>query len=505
MTRNYVQIEKEIAKTGFFSEYLPPCFKLNSKVLLYPPANPCDLIPPLRFTMSRFNGNDARRSIFVPEIGAYLVAREFMKEHQIIKEIIEFSETSEFSFSPILSKNDDIMRHEGSYLCEPDGFDGITSDYIENIAKKIIGAVGAKKILKLDISNCFHSFYMHMIPTIIMGRDIAEENYNKFLKNSNDPTIDEKYLTYSQLDAVIRQQNMNQTNGLLPGTLYSKIIAEGMLSRIDLDLKGQNLKFSRYVDDYEVYLYDDDEKRVISTFEKVLMRYGFTLNAEKIEVVDFPYYITSNLEKIFSDHTKDSLNTADIMALFNTFFTMEKDGTKGAIRYLLKSIESAPIEMKNPALYKSYLLSVIKNNERSLVKACALLIDARATVPLTETDVKFIRDLLCTHIDLGHDLEVIWLTYLLIKTDNISHDDSIVARIAQSQNELAQLLLLRKNLLTEATRTQICQNASSWVLLYELYVAEYVDEESFKDKLNLKKNTNMYQKLKQNSFHFCEF
>lgn len=51
MARNYVSIGKEIALTGFFSEYLPPCFKLNEKVLNYPPASECDLVRPLSFTM----------------------------------------------------------------------------------------------------------------------------------------------------------------------------------------------------------------------------------------------------------------------------------------------------------------------------------------------------------------------------------------------------------------------------------------------------------------------
>ena len=32
MARNYSEIQKQIALTGFFSEYLPPCFYLNPRV-----------------------------------------------------------------------------------------------------------------------------------------------------------------------------------------------------------------------------------------------------------------------------------------------------------------------------------------------------------------------------------------------------------------------------------------------------------------------------------------
>lgn len=81
----YVTIDKDIRNTGFFSEYLPPCFQLNPKAFLQPPPFECDLIPPYNFNMSRFNQNDARRIISIPEIGAYAVVHAYMKEKHIVK------------------------------------------------------------------------------------------------------------------------------------------------------------------------------------------------------------------------------------------------------------------------------------------------------------------------------------------------------------------------------------------------------------------------------------
>ncbi|MEA5004036.1 MAG: hypothetical protein VB081_11100, partial [Christensenella sp.] len=63
MPRNYDNIEEKISETGFFSEYLPPCFELDRAVFLHPPTENCDLIEPYCYTMSRFSGNDARRNI----------------------------------------------------------------------------------------------------------------------------------------------------------------------------------------------------------------------------------------------------------------------------------------------------------------------------------------------------------------------------------------------------------------------------------------------------------
>lgn len=505
MVRNYTTVEKEIAETGFFSEYLPPCFKLDPKVFMRTPPESCDLIKPYCFTMSRYNGNDARRSIFIPEIGAYLVVQNYMNEKNIVKELVEFTENNDASFSPILGKNDSIMRHEQSY----DGItttqvEEISSDYIENIAKKIIKSTGAKKVLKLDISNCFSSFYMHMIPTILLGVEGAERDYNKFLKDPNDHTISNTYRKYRKLDEVLRRQNSNRTNGLLSGPLTSKMIAEGIFTRIDTELKSEGIKFSRYVDDYEVYLFDDNEKIIISIFTRVLKRYGFSLNNEKTEVVDFPYYVAKNLEKIFREHRKEYFDNSDLMELFNTYFILEKNGTKGAVRYLLKTLEQNPIEQTNTALYKAYLLTIIKNNERSLTKACSLLIENKESLTLDEKDVAIIKQMLNKHISFEHDLEVLWLLYLLIETFNIQIDDSLVQQIVDSKNELAHIILLRKELLGEEKIAQVISNAFSWLLIYELYVSEHITEDVFKSKLNLNKNLHMYQYLKQNNVHFCE-
>ena len=504
MARNYTTVEKEIAETGFFSEYLPPCFKLDPKVFRTAPSESCDLIEPYYFTMSRYNGNDARRSIFIPEIGAYLVVRNYIRQEHIVEELIEFTETEEASFSPILGQNDSIMRHEQSYFGTANQLENISSDYIENIAKKIIKSAGAKKVLKLDISNCFSSFYMHMIPAILLEVEEVEQDYNKFCKDPNDQTISLTYRKYRKLDEVLRRQNLNRTNGLLSGPLTSKMIAEGILTRIDKKLISEKVKFSRYVDDYEVYLFDDNDKMIISIFTRVLKRYGFSLNNEKTEVVDFPYYVAENFEKIFKGYTKEHMDNSDLMDLFNAYFILEKNGTKRAIRYLLKTLEQNPIAPTDPSLYKAYLLTIIENNERSLSKACSLLIENKENLTLNQNDVDLIKQMVDKHIRLEHDLEVLWLLYLLIETNNIQIDDSLIQRIVNSKNELAHIIILRKELLREEKIALVCSNAFSWILIYELYVSGYITEEVFISKLNLNKNLHMYQYFKQNNIHFCE-
>lgn len=141
----YCKIAKEIAITGFFSEYLPPCFSLSEKVLNYIPPKNCDLIAPYNFSMSRYNGNDARRTIFIPEIGSYIAAYSYMKDNSIFQELIEFTESSDHSFSPILWSDDSIVRHEQAYGNGISDKSTLTSDYINNIGKKLSMHQGLKK------------------------------------------------------------------------------------------------------------------------------------------------------------------------------------------------------------------------------------------------------------------------------------------------------------------------------------------------------------------------
>lgn len=501
MKRDYKDIWDSILLEGFFSEYLPPCFKLSGSMFNKPPKRDCDLIQPYSFTMSRFNNNDARRTIFIPEIGAYAVLNEYIKDKKnknILKEMIEFIDSNKISFSKIIKEDGSIIKHEQVYDVEIFEGEQNNSQYIDNVVKKLIISAGAKKVLKLDIANCFSSFYTHYIPAIILGYEKAEENYKKTLRNKK---AEEIYEQYSKLDDIIRKQNKNQTNGLLVGPIFSKIIVEGLLSRIDEELKEKELLFTRYVDDYEVYLFEDNEEYIKSIFASILKKYGLSLNYEKIEILDFPYYTVDNFDQILGLYKNCKIKDYDLIQLFNDFFKIEKSGTKGAIRYLLKSLEKNPICVENKDLFDSYILTIMSNNSRSLTKACSLLIKNKIGSKMNEKHIKHIKNLITLNLKKEYDLEVIWLLYLLIETNNINKDEDVVNIILDSNNELAKIMILRTELTSNYNK--IKQNAKSWILNYELFAKDLIGIEELCDRISLDKNTNMYKHLKRENLHFC--
>lgn len=493
-------IYRTIKLEGFFSEYLPPCFKLDEKALDLTPSTRSDSIQPYSFTMSRFTENEARRTLSIPEIGAYLALNQYMENNEIIEELLEFIENNPVSFSKVIMNDGSIVKHDQVYGGDETGDTEAKSQYINNTVKKIILSAGAKKILKLDIANCYSSLYTHYIPAILLGYESANEEYKKGLKNEE---ASKTYKKYKELDEKIRQQNLNQTNGLLVGPIVSRIIVEGILTRIDIELKEKGILYSRYVDDYEVYIFDDDTERVKSLFIAVLKKYGFSLNYEKTEVIDFPYYVVSNFDKIIDTYRANVGDDYDLIKIFNDFFAIEKSGTKGAIRYLLKSLEKSPIECDNKQLLNSYILTVMSNDSRSLTRACSVLIKNHQDTGMSGDYIKVLKRLLMINLERDYDLEVIWLLYALIETGNLTDDDDIINEVVNGNNELAKLMIFRKGLMSQDVIERIKDSAKSWLLNYELYANGILMETELFERLTIKKNKSLYKLLKKKGIHFC--
>lgn len=500
-------IYRQLKFEGFFSEYLPQCFSVKNNTFYNIPGENCDVIDPYSFNMSKFNGKGDRRKIYIPEIGSYAVLMDYIKNNKILDQLIKFNnDNASNSYSPIKSDEDKLLRHEETYNSE-NKEEAISSSYIDIVIQKIIKSAGATKLLKLDIANCYSSVYTHFLPSILLGYEDANILYkNTVNNNANATQFDAEKITiynnYVKLDKLIRNMNSKRTNGLLTGPLISSVLVEALLTRIDIELIEKHILFSRYVDDYEIYIHSNsyNEEHIIKIFTEILGKYGLSLNAEKTEIKEFPFYVMENFDKIINIYRKNSNSDYDIVELFNKFILMEKEGTKGAVRYLIKSLEANPIDFNNKELVSSYLMSILTNDDRTLLKSCSYIINQKNDY--TEITSK-IKELLIYYIDKGLDLEVVWLTYVLIETDSITLDDEVVGKIIEGNNELAILMLIRKQKISNNNLQFISQKSFSWLLNYELYAHDILNIDQISERLNLNRNKEMYKKMKENDVHFC--
>lgn len=89
--------------------------------------------------MSKYDQADSRRNIYIPELGSYLVLHEYMWNNNLLKELIDFTKSEDYSFSPVINQQGQIYRFEQSYGQTEEVLEEsfeICSDYIENISKK---------------------------------------------------------------------------------------------------------------------------------------------------------------------------------------------------------------------------------------------------------------------------------------------------------------------------------------------------------------------------------
>jgi len=513
MTVNQKLID-EFKYTSLFSEYLPSSFNIDktSSKDIYSVSTPksADQLHPLIFTMSNFNKNGKRRQIFIPEIVSYLVLVNHIISTNILTEIIDVSKNSKHS----LSKNtnlsngiDEFIKHDIDYgVVSQNGTDQ-NLNYINNLSSKIKRSSGSVAILYLDISNFYKNIYTHYLSSIKIGLDNALIEYNKKIRQQ---AVSQDYNKYNNLDIYIRKQNRSETIGILTGPRLSNYIAEAFLSKIDEELysnliqnsKLNGIDFVRYVDDYEFFVKDIHTiDMIINIVESTMYKYRLTLNESKTRIEDFPYYINNNLDKLKNILSKTNIDYQDTMDLFDKFFLLEKQGVKGSIRYLTKSIDNVdPFDDKD--LLISYLLNILINDDRSLIKVCQKLISNKSKLILNSKHFEIIENQLIKSINYNLDLEVIWLTYLICKIDVSKLKSDLIDLIIKSKNDLAIIILLNEATLNTQNISSVIQNAKSWLLCYELYSKNLINESDLISTLQLNNSLDFYKNMKLNSFTF---
>lgn len=506
----------KIKEKGIFSEYLPEGFNLKAERFnLYGAgASHKDRIEPYSYYMSRFGKKGDRRMISIPEVAGYVSLVNFLRDNkEIIWDIIRLSVADSNSFSRIVNEEYEVIDVDTMYGDEIGGVNFAVNDneesqeeekersvYVENMLYKLQITNGACGILHIDISEFYRSIYTHTLSAIKLGIDGAKE---AFLQESQS----EDYKKYVNLDDRVRRLNGARTNGILVGPYISKILSEAILAKVDEEFRTEQLVFVRYADDYEIAIYDksgleDVKSRIVAILDK----YGFRINNEKTFYEKYPFYIFNNYQKIVQRLVGEGRNidSFDIIELFNKFLQMEKDGEKGAVRYLLKTYKNE-YHVEDKQLYASYLLNVLCNDEKSLGLACNIIIHEynAERIELNETFYNVIVKKLKYEIRKKHDLEVVWLTYLL-KYTNYEITNDLLEEIFKSKNDLAIIIVLEEwgSQIEQQEIESRWNEASSWILLYQIALKNPEKRQEFFERLSITHNVNFYNKLFEKQFSF---
>lgn len=140
------------------------------------------------------------------------------------------------------------------------------------------------KMVKMDLKSCFESISPDKLSLAMFGHEMED------CKGS---------MAYEFCQ--LQQDFQNHNSGIIIGPEFSRIYAEIVLQRIDVDVekilreKGLSLKedylFYRYVDDGFLFFNDEQTKeQFIYTYWNVLAKYGLRINKKKVlEFNDRPF------------------------------------------------------------------------------------------------------------------------------------------------------------------------------------------------------------------------
>jgi hypothetical protein len=262
--------------------------------------------------------------------------------------------------------NNEIQKYMDSYFSKH-RFIKITDFYKSNFFKRL--ETKYSLLYKIDISNCFYNIYTHSIDWAYLGnKEYAKRNKDKNQKRFS-----------LLLDQIMQKSNDDETNGIVVGPEFSRIVAEIVLSRIDnlvfKKLKELKLYFKhhyevvRYIDD--IFIFANSEKTALTIkeiYEEFCSAYKLKINELKSYFENAPFLRKHiwvvKLKKILNQYFNifeqpERINKNNIRRITNNFIAelrtliIEFEEEKHSIvSYILSTFEKVWISLISEAITK---------------------------------------------------------------------------------------------------------------------------------------------------------
>lgn len=489
---------KQIVQHGYFAEQFPKCFNSDSlaeKISIVMPVVSCgkrqasystaNKTSPT--TLSTFKNDISRRLLSLPNPKSFLRVVKLMSENW---HAIKNASSSNNSLSPItyLHKygEDDIEALNSENVRESKHS---RSDLVEGIKNCIRISLGYKYRLKVDIANCYNSIYTHSIAWAMCGKDEAK---NMLLRNIPETDL---YKLADCLDAFIRFQKNNETNGIVVGPYTSRIFSEIILADIDKRLKEKRYNFKRYVDDYKFYFRTEYQaQESIPRIENLFGDYNLSINTGKTKIDRYPFEVMSSMKKAYLE----AYEKEGVFGVLNIAADFHNKGEDGAYKYALKFIKNTSVPREDQELVVSLLTNIMLINPKY----------GKIIVPyikhfITDRDIeglsKVYNQELLSSLDNDFDEETLLFIHIIKELRLFVNAESLT-KILCSNNDFAIIIALDiwKNRRTHVKRTKkeasdinSCikklghslvgekYNGSRWLLLHEIRMHKLINTNIF--------------------------
>lgn len=305
-------------------------------------------------------------------------------------------------------------------------------------------------LVRTDITRFYPSLYTHSIPWAAYGKERVKAS----LKNYEGSLAD-------RLDILIRSCNRNQTIGIPIGPETSRILAEIVSSRIDVDfaIHYQNSSKSlhpgtidRLQDDWTVGTSSlDQAENVLSVITKCYREYGLEINGAKTSVTHLMKSENPNWKSeitTFLSHRSGPMFGSRLVEFFSLCLRLQLEMPRDPVlNYALSVIEGHRFRTIDLEAVETFLLKAAAVAPISLDRICriALNIDYNTgKLSKRRLAARFI-DLAERHIENGSLYEVLWLLYTVRGLKQPFFSKRIIDQSEQAQSSALRLLLLDMN------------------------------------------------------------
>lgn len=188
------------------------------------------------------------------------------------------------------------------------------------------------KLLKTDITKCFDSLYTHSVAWALLDKSVVK----KFL-NEKGGTFGDKF------DGLMQKLNYSETNGIVIGPEFSRVFAEIILQRIDLNIKNdltkdgvffkKDYEIFRYVDDYFVYYNEERVKdKILAVIKIRLKEFKLSLNNSKTQISINPIVTPITIAKeriadLISEALSYSIKDVEYQETLESEIIIKKEGS----------------------------------------------------------------------------------------------------------------------------------------------------------------------------------
>lgn len=380
------------------------------------------------------------------------------------------------------------LSNSSPRACEPLGKLGIRPQ------RRISARSTKRRMIRADVSSFYHSIYTHSIPWALHGKTQAKKNRSNSLYGNT-------------IDKHVRNTQYGQTVGIPIGPDTSLVIAEAILTSVDLSLSERFSKISgfRYIDDYEINCSSEQEAQdVLGNLEECLAHYELRLNPLKTHITDLPQVFAepwiSSLREFEFDETSANRELQSLMRFFDLATTLRTAHPQDHVfQYALGRLCNVSVFHENFEAYQHILVSASTSEPGCLPRILARLQELKLqnykiSLELVEAHL---NDTVKYHSAKGHSSEVAWSLYGALLFSVPIHN-SARCQIEKSNDDTVALLALQvdfKNLMRGELDTSNWERllikeelyGQHWLLAYEAIASrllvpggeDYLDEDPF--------------------------